>query len=702
MTAAVSELSVLEAVHECVARGLSVFPLYGFTSRGCACNNAACNDSGKHPCESGWTEGVIYSTPEAVDQRFKNQQALNYAIATGLEVGSTGKALVVIDLDSYKEGADDHFHALQAMYGKLPDTAEVHTGGGGRHFYFMAPLGLKFRQKMGHEGIDIKGVGGYVVGPGSMHRSGKPYVTEASSDLFEGQEIADLPDWLIEQFGKVAKEQPSVHSSDLTISLPASPLTPHEEASVWSDLNMLSASCSRDEWLSVLMALHSRSQTMQMLSIADKWSQTAPEKYNSAAVIAAWNSFTADGGITYAYVRAAARKEIAKSVNLTKLLESLNRMPVTGGDENMADAAADDVPVTDKYHARRYKLLSARQLADSPPLKWTIRGTLPQTGLAALYGQSGTGKSFLALAMSMAIAGADNEWFGMAVTNCLVTYCALEGEGGMGKRAQAWEKFHKIPLPDRINFMIQPFDLMKPADVADLGHAIVEAGGAGGVVILDTLNRAAPGADENTSQDMGKILNAAKLLQEFTGGLVLLVHHSGKDLNAGLRGHSSLKAAMDCVISVHRTGIGLSWAVEKSKDDVTGRSYPFRLETVTVGEDDDGEAITSCVAVATVPPDALRQTKKLGKHQQVAINVLRRLFEASNSPDSIVDYQTAVMSIAAEVDATANHKTLRAKDAITALGNQRLIYLGDAYVAPAGHVPDEEGDDDDIVCRVGN
>ena len=53
---------------------------------------------------------------------------------------------------------------------------------------------------------------------------------------------------------------------------------------------------------------------------------------------------------------------------------------------------------------------------------------------------------------------------------------------------------------------------------------------------------------------MGQIIAAAKELQTFVGGLVVLVHHTGKDASKGLRGHSSLQAALDAAIEVRRDG----------------------------------------------------------------------------------------------------------------------------------------------------
>ena len=149
--------------------------------------------------------------------------------------------------------------------------------------------------------------------------------------------------------------------------------------------------------------------------------------------------------------------------------------------------------------------------------------------------------------------------------------------------------------------------MLDAGDVADLAKAVQIAGG---LVIPDTLNHAAPGADENSSVDMGNIIAAAKRLQNLTGGLVLLVHRTGKDTTTGLRGHSSLYAALDGAIEVNKTDSRREWSVAKSKDDETGTVHAFKLEIVTVAHDDEGEEITSCVAV---PDESVDAVKRVGK-----------------------------------------------------------------------------------------
>jgi hypothetical protein len=268
--------------------------------------------------------------------------------------------------------------------------------------------------------------------------------------------------------------------------------------------------------------------------------------------------------------------------------------------------------------APRYKLLSGADLECLPPLAWRVRGVLPTVGLAGLYGPSASGKSFLALDMAAAIAGGQR-WFDCRVEAAPVVYAALEGEAGFKLRTQAWSKNRGQPLPENLHLLLQSFKLTEPRDVKDLAAVVP----AGAVVFLDTLNRAAPTSDENSSKDMGEILEAAKRLQALTGGLVVLVHHTGKNVDSGMRGHSSLFAALDAAIEVSRKGDIRQWEVAKSKDGQDGTSHPFTLQTEMLGCDEFGDVITSCVVMPGAVIEAVfNKRDKLPKASKVALAAL--------------------------------------------------------------------------------
>ncbi|SDH07048.1 MULTISPECIES: AAA family ATPase [unclassified Duganella] len=652
------------------SKGIPVFPVWGANSNGhCHCPKAdQCTHPGKHPRYSGWMEAATADF-NTINEWFQKDPTLNYGVRLGREVGNTGKMLMVVDVDSYKVGGAEALEMLEAIHGRLPETAEVVSGAGGRHCYYWAGSSLSFVGSMG-ENIDLK-VNGYVVGPGSRHANGGLYGWEGSSNPFEGQEIADAPQWLIDKFSKAKRDEPNVEN------VTNDELQEHEVASIKNDLSYISAACRRAEWLEILMALHARDQSLSMFKIADEWSQTCPEKYDAAALVKAWNSFKPTGGITYETVRRIALDARIKDVDISKIMEKAMSNPAAAP-ITCSSAEQGDHPVTQP--TRRYKLLSANDLANAPPLQWMIRGLFPQTGLVALYGPSGSGKSFLALDLAAMVAGGGDEWYGMRVKNGPVTYCVLEGEGGMGKRAKAWAQHHGKPLPDNLRFITQPINMLHSNDIEDLADAIIEASGVGGLTILDTLNRAAPEADENSSKDMGGIIAAAKRLQSLTGGLVMLVHHTGKEAVKGMRGHSSLFAAMDAVIGVMPSQAGPSWVIQKCKDDATGTAYKFSLEALVVGVDDEDDEISSCVAVPVGPAFAVRQSKKLGPHQVVAMATLEAIFCGS---EGAVLYDEAIAAVAAKLDVDNKHKRERAKAAIGGLVDKGKIKIDSNYVRPA-------------------
>jgi putative DNA primase/helicase len=329
----------------------------------------------------------------------------------------------------------------------------------------------------------------------------------------------------------------------------------------------------------------------------------------------------------------------------------------------------------------RYKLHSGADLVNIPPMDWLVKGVIPTEGLTALYGASGSGKSFLVLDMAFAIASGEARWFGLKVTRAPVTYVCLEGESGIGKRLHAWNLHYNLPLPSNLKFVTQPFDLLG-SDISDLAKAVIVSGGTGGLIIIDTLNRAAPGADENSCVDMGNIIAAAKELQNLTGGVVLLVHHTGKDQTRGLRGHSSLFAALDGAIEVSQVNQGRQWSVAKSKDDSTGCSYPFKLEIVRIGVDDQCDEITSCVVAFDTTKNTLPKSISLGRNQKIALGVIDKLLahslhsniEGTPPSTACIACEDAVTAVAAQLLADPRHRKSRARDAINGLIEKK--YLG--------------------------
>lgn len=326
----------------------------------------------------------------------------------------------------------------------------------------------------------------------------------------------------------------------------------------------------RDVWLRVGMALHSTG-TEEAWNAWCNWSQRSA-KFDADDQRKTWASFRDKSeGVTLGTVYRLARES------------GWIRPP-------------RPTPKSARPPSPAYKLLTGADVQALPPLEWRVKGVLPARGLAQVYGPPSSGKSFLALDMAAAIAGG-HDWFGYRVKQAPVVYVMLEGAAGAKQRTQAWCRTQGEPLPDAMRIVTQPLRIKDAGDVDALAQTITDAGLQGAVVIVDTQNMAAPDADENSSADVGLILQGAKKLGGLVGGVVVLVAHSGKDEGRGVRGHSSQRAAMDATIKVSRDGQAREWSVDKAKDGTDGGRHGFRLEVVKLGEDADGDDVTSCVVV---------------------------------------------------------------------------------------------------------
>jgi hypothetical protein len=129
-----------------------------------------------------------------IDRWWSRGPKSNVGIATGATSG-----IVVLDMDPRNGGEESHYD-LRSRYGRWSDTPIAHTGGGGTHEFFQPPRGggVPCRTNLGgFAGIDLKGDGGYVVAPPSIHPNGESYLWDVMFGI-DTLEIPEAPSWLIE------------------------------------------------------------------------------------------------------------------------------------------------------------------------------------------------------------------------------------------------------------------------------------------------------------------------------------------------------------------------------------------------------------------------------------------------------------------------------------------------------------------------
>ncbi|HEY8066611.1 MAG TPA: AAA family ATPase [Methylosinus sp.] len=260
-------------------------------------------------------------------------------------------------------------------------------------------------------------------------------------------------------------------------------------------------------------------------------------------------------------------------------------------------------PYVSKFKAVRWTELDL----PGPEHEWLVKGVITRGERTMMVGASQSGKSFLAIDLAMSIVRGVS-WFGAKVRRGGVVYQAGEGGRGIKKRLRAYRLEHDLETNAELPFVLLPaqVDLYAGDDATNALIAETKHWGATfdcplELVVIDTLSTATPGADENSSKDVGPVLARCERIAQECACAVMLVHH----MNSGgqkPRGHTSILANLDSVLKVEkleemdvdRRAIR-EIELAKQKDGESGRKWRFVLPAVEIGKDAEGEALTSCV-----------------------------------------------------------------------------------------------------------
>jgi hypothetical protein len=162
--------SLLGAALKLAERGLLVFP---------------CRPKDKRPATP---HGVKDATLDVgAITAWWRQADYNIGVATGAVSG-----IMVLDLDDVD--AEVELHKLEDVHGALPPTVEAVTARG-RHLFFRWPeQDVRNSASKVAPGIDVRGNGGYIIAPPSLHPSGRRYAWSVDS----ANGFAAAPAWLID------------------------------------------------------------------------------------------------------------------------------------------------------------------------------------------------------------------------------------------------------------------------------------------------------------------------------------------------------------------------------------------------------------------------------------------------------------------------------------------------------------------------
>jgi hypothetical protein len=488
----------------------------------------------------------------------------------GVGVAMKASGLVAVDIDP-RNGGLETMERLEAMHGPIASDVLAYTGGGGEHRVFAAALVEHLPGTLG-AGVDLK-ADGYIAVEPTIHPSGRTYAWESSSDPLDGIVPSTLPAW-IRDMGRQAPALPVA-----AVQVP--PIRPQRQRDALEALQHINAD-DRDTWVQVGQAINNEMPGADGFALWDAWSQQSA-KYDAQDQLRVWRSFKPRG---------------LAGVGLNTVF----KMAQDSGWKNAGPAApAGEV----SSHSVGLPLVFSEEITQAAiRIDQLVEDVITANGLSVMYGESNSGKSFLACDMGCHI-GTGRDWLGKRTVRGAVLYVAGEGAESIKLRVLAWRQRHEASpalavVPVAVNLLDPRADLSKL--IAACEAVEQHYGEAVSLVVIDTLARAFGGGNENASEDMGAVITHADQLRMATRAHVMFVHHAGKDAAKGSRGHSSLKAATDTEIEVTGdTDTKLHVArITKQRDlGSRGEEITSVFRVVEMGRGQWDKPITTCVVEST-------------------------------------------------------------------------------------------------------
>jgi archaellum biogenesis ATPase FlaH len=486
----------------------------------------------KRPPMQGW-QNAATSDPTTIRTWFEGQfKDCGLGIATG---EFRNRYLVVIDIDDRPEfSGSDTLKDLEQLHGELPNTVEVITGSGGRHIYFLTdqPIRNEASGRLG-QGIDVRGIGGQVLAPPTIHPNGKTY------EWVEGKTIAntppaDMPLWMVLILTeKHTDDIPITYESTTNILTEEGPASRYCAATTWPEL------LRQDGW----------TQAHTDHTGETHWVRPGKDIREGTSATTGWQGkdilkvFTTSitGLPAGAYTRfgytAAMHHNGDRSAFAKKLLQEGNALiPV------QQPTKTDNILINwQEFWTQSF-----------PEEDWLIKPLIPRNQLVVIFAPGGTGKSLLALYIAAGLATGRNI-FGIEHEPISVLYMDYEMQ-----QAQLYERltamgYNKNTDLTRLHYASLPpiasLDTPEGAkEVCDLARACQAE-----LVIIDTFSRAVEGA-ENDADTVRNFYRWTALKLKTEGRSLLRIDHAGKDLKKGARGTSAKNDDVDLVWQMTRAG----------------------------------------------------------------------------------------------------------------------------------------------------
>ena len=257
------------------------------------------------------------------------------------------------------------------------------------------------------------------------------------------------------------------------------------------------------------------------------------------------------------------------------------------------DAAASSAPISNESHV----IHVSDVLKPAPRIRWLVDEMLAPHTISTLFGETGAGKTFLAIDLACSIA-TGRSFHGRLVAEGRTVYVCGEGYSGLQKRLRAWEIERGIHLAEAPLWVLpEPLDMLSLKDV-DRFITSMSGNHATGfqLVVIDTVDSCFGEGDDSSNADMRAFLGAVKRIRDELDCAVILVMHPGHSEIKRERGGSNLKGAVDYRLRVYRDAqLNVVLEALKCKDHEPFKSMVFKQRVVRLPTNDGHTPDSSCV-----------------------------------------------------------------------------------------------------------
>ena len=494
----------------------------------------------KRPALTNWTV-TASKDPQQITEWFTGPFADHgIGIATGPESG-----IFVLDVDiTDTKCGDETLNDLEQQYGRLPETLIAITGSGGWHIYLNYPPDLEIRNDAGRRlgpGLDIRGTGGQVVAPPTIHPNGNAYQWDQGC-----QTIADAPPWLLQLLTAHTEpvQKPVQPTGDITDSIAAT----YNNNTTWSQL------LNDDGWtLTQTLADGEQHWTRPDKDIRDGISATTFHQGRDILTVftSSLTWLPEDSYSRFGYY-SCRHHQGDRSAAATHLHHIAARTTENYFETQLITPTIATIEPADRIELAHLVNWDKLWSDDRPDEEWIAEPLIPKGRSVALYAPAKAGKSTITLAIVAAVAtgGRILGQIRATPTSCLY----LDYEMTEDDLIERLTGLGYGPQDNLTNLHYALLPSLPPLDTPEGAHAILNLVDqtAAQLVVVDTFGRAVQG-DEDKADTVRAFYRHTGLSLKARGVAVLRTDHSGKDTAKGMRGSSAKNDDVDIVWQLSRT-----------------------------------------------------------------------------------------------------------------------------------------------------